>query len=83
VHALVLYFPHRVQLAQHELDQLALAVLGHHGQAVNHHKGVQALIEAHLELFFNVGKIDLRLVEFVILQREVLVGRRHICGCGC
>jgi hypothetical protein len=81
VHAVLLDLADRVQLAQHKLDQLALAVLGHHGQAVNHHKRIEPLVEPHLELLFNVGKVDARFVELFFLQREVLVGWRHDCRC--
>jgi hypothetical protein len=81
VHPVLLHLAHRVQFAQHKLDQLALAVLGHHGQAVNHHKRIEPLVEAHLELLFNVGKVDVGLVELVVVERQVLVGWRHGCGC--
>jgi len=73
VHAILLDLPHRVQLPQHKLDQLALVFFGHNRQPVNHDKGIQALVEPHLELLFDIGKVDLGLVEFFILQREVLV----------
>lgn len=73
VHAVILDASHAVQLPQHKLDKLGLAVLGDNGQAVDHDKGIEALVKAHLELFFDIGKVDLGLVELVFLQREVLV----------
>jgi hypothetical protein len=73
VHAIILDAPHAVQLPQHELDELGLAVLGDNRQAVDDDERVETLIEAHLELFFDIGKVDLGLVELVFLQREVLV----------
>jgi hypothetical protein len=82
VHAILLDLAHAVQLPQDELDQLALAVLGHHGQAIDNDEGVEALVQAHLKFFFDIGKVDLGLVKFVILHGEVLVGRCHDCGGG-
>jgi hypothetical protein len=73
VHALVLHASHCVQLPQHELDQLALAVLGHNGQPVDDHKRIESLVEAHLELFFDVGKVDCGFVKFIVLHGEVFV----------
>jgi hypothetical protein len=66
VYAILFDLTHTVELAQHELDKLALAVLWHHRQSINHHERIEALVEADLELVFNIGKVDLTLVEFVV-----------------
>jgi hypothetical protein len=65
VHALILDPSHRVQFPQHEFHQLGLGVLGHHGQAIDDHKCIETLVEPDLEFFFDIGKVDLRLVKLV------------------
>ena len=50
MHAVVLDLAHAVQLPQHKLDELGLAVLGDYGQSIDHDKGIEPLVEPHLEL---------------------------------
>lgn len=70
-----------VELAQQELDQLGLLFLGDLGQAINHNKGVVALLKLDLEFLTEIRDIDLVFVEFIIVKvsiSKMLEGRSHI-----
>lgn len=66
------------------LTSLALLSSGDYGQSIDHDKGIEPLVEPHLELVFDVGKVDLALVEFVVaVHGQVRVCGRHDCGSEC
>jgi hypothetical protein len=68
-YAIFLHLAHIIQFSQQELGEFWLIFVWDFGQAVDHHKGVEALFQSDFILFLEIGEIDLLLVELVVFNR--------------